>query len=206
MNDPGTCVPGIGMAGQHAEGRLVAILTPFPTHWLVTINTYGSWLPGDPRGFRTKRGREYVPPPARFARRGEKTYDPEEYRRLHELSQSLSGGRAFEFPPAMRPRVLKVLVERIDRMGIGPRILSTGRYHCHLVARFGRWRIRRAMGQAKAAVTGEFRRAGDQRDIWAAGCSMRSKETPEAVRAAIEYVRSHVREGAVIYEWPDGSP
>jgi hypothetical protein len=32
-------------------------------YWLVTWVTYGSWLPGDPRGFRTFRGREYVPPP-----------------------------------------------------------------------------------------------------------------------------------------------
>ena len=173
----------------------------FPTYWLVTISTYGAWLPGDPRGFQTKRGRRYVPPPKRYAKRGEETYDADEYQRLHEQSKSLSGAKVVAFPEAMRPWVLEILVRRIDEMGIGPRVLSVGRQHGHLVARFGRWRIRPAMGQAKAAVTNAFRATGDRRSIWAAGCHMRSKPTRQLYLGAIEYVRKHVREGAVIYEW-----
>ncbi|MCL4197805.1 MAG: hypothetical protein KJZ69_09970 [Phycisphaerales bacterium] len=46
-------------------------------HWYHAItSTYGSWLPGDPRGFRTRKHREHVqgdykspPPPGRFETR-----------------------------------------------------------------------------------------------------------------------------------------
>lgn len=175
----------------------------FPTYWLVTINTHGSWLPGDPRGFQTRRGHRYVPPPKRYARPGEATYNADEYRRLHEQSKSLSGGKVVEFPEPMRPWVLEILAGRIDEMGVGPRVLSVGRHHCHLLARFGRWKIRIAMGQAKAAVTNALRAGGDHRSIWAGNCHMRSKPTREAYLGAVDYVRKHVRERAVIHEWPE---
>ena len=48
-------------------------------YWLVTWTTYGTWLPGDPRGFRTWRGKVYVPPPARYGDSGESVYDPSHY-------------------------------------------------------------------------------------------------------------------------------
>ena len=66
--------------------NIKSAMSPLPPHdhpakwWLVTFGTYGVWLPGDPRGFQTWRGREYVPPPARYAKPGEATYDPAPHR------------------------------------------------------------------------------------------------------------------------------
>jgi hypothetical protein len=57
------------------------------TWWLVTWSTYGSWLPGDPRGFQTWRGKEYVPPPKRYAKPGEETYDPSKYAKTYQLAK-----------------------------------------------------------------------------------------------------------------------
>jgi hypothetical protein len=56
--------------------------------WLVTCTTFGTWLPGDPRGFQTWRGREYVPPPKRYARQGESTYRAEDYAVEYEAAKS----------------------------------------------------------------------------------------------------------------------
>ena len=39
--------------------------------WLVSWTTYGTWLPGDERGYCTWRKRTYVAPPKRFAKPGE---------------------------------------------------------------------------------------------------------------------------------------
>lgn len=52
--------------------------------WLITISTYGQWLPGNPRGFQAGRSRLHVPSPRRSADPGERTYDPDEFARLHE--------------------------------------------------------------------------------------------------------------------------
>ncbi|MCG3179184.1 MAG: hypothetical protein BIFFINMI_01517 [Phycisphaerae bacterium] len=63
--------------------------------WLVTWSTYGAWLPGDPRGFQTRRGRQHVPPPVRYAAPGEDVYDARRYRALFEYARSLSRGAIF---------------------------------------------------------------------------------------------------------------
>ena len=57
------------------------------------------------------------------------------------------------------------------------------------------------MGWLKSRVTNMLRREGWTRAVWAAGCDMRSKATPETVRNALEYVRDHAKQGAVVYEW-----
>jgi len=50
--------------------------------FLITWTTYGCWLPGDRRGFRTRRTKEFVPPPARYSD-GE-PYEPQKYKHLYE--------------------------------------------------------------------------------------------------------------------------
>src|SRR5436190_14693419 len=56
-------------------GRSATMEATETLHWFhVTTHTYGAWLYGDPRGFRTRRHREYVegdyknpPPPGKYA-------------------------------------------------------------------------------------------------------------------------------------------
>jgi REP element-mobilizing transposase RayT len=55
-------------------------------YFLITWTTYGSWLPGDPRGFRTRHAKEYVPPPKRYS--DGKSYEPEKYKQLYKRSRS----------------------------------------------------------------------------------------------------------------------
>src|SRR5437016_14655262 len=62
---------GVGLGGMAVDD-----LGKF---WFVTWTTYGSWLPGDRRGFRTLRGKEYIPPPRRYAKPGEEDYNPKNY-------------------------------------------------------------------------------------------------------------------------------
>jgi hypothetical protein len=170
-------------------------------HWLVTINTYGTWLPGDPRGFQTRRARQYVPPPPRFAKPGEKTYDPADYRGLHAHADGQLDGGPTHFDERTRDDVLDELIRRINEIAIAPRILSLDHWHAHLLARFGRLDIGKTMGWLKARVTLMLRLAGWTRPIWAKQCDMRSKETPEAAAAAYQYVLDHANKGARVYEW-----
>ena len=169
-------------------------------HWLVTINTYGTWLPGDPRGFQTRHGREHVPPPTRFAKPGEPTYNASEYEGLYQHARRISGD-AMLFDSPMQQRVLACLVEHVAQLDIVPRVLSLGSWHAHLVAQFGRLKIRKTMGWLKGRATNMLRREGWTRSVWAGGCDRRSKASPEALRNAIQYVRDHAKKGALVYEW-----
>ena len=58
--------------------------------WLVTWVTYGSWLPGDPRGFKTWRRRRYIPAPQGKSYFGEPTYNPANYAEEHRIIREIS--------------------------------------------------------------------------------------------------------------------
>src|SRR5436190_1901454 len=63
-------VGGLGLVGT-------AQMVPDTRKWFhITTHTYAAWLPGDPRGFRTRHHREHVegdyknpPPPGKYADR-----------------------------------------------------------------------------------------------------------------------------------------
>ena len=59
-------------------------------YFLITWTPLGSWLPGDPRGFRQCRAGEKVEQPERYARNGEEIYNPNDYAGLHKYSKSIS--------------------------------------------------------------------------------------------------------------------
>ena len=57
--------------------------------WLVSWTTYGTWLPGDKRGYCTWRGGVYVPPPKRYASPGEPTYVAAAHEQVRKLAESV---------------------------------------------------------------------------------------------------------------------
>ena len=173
--------------------------------WLVTWNTYGSWLPGDPRGFRTFRGQTYIPPPARYAKPGEPTYQPEDYADLHQAAAA-GTGETISLSADDRRTALDTLATAINTSNIIPAIASMAEHHCHLLAKFGASHIRPTVGEYKAAITRQLHELGDTRDrLWAKECHMSSKKTEKEFRDAFAYVQRHIREGAEVYVWPSFS-
>jgi hypothetical protein len=168
--------------------------------WLVTWSTYGAWLPGDPRGFQTWRAREYVPPPARYAKPGEPTYNPNDYRETWEMAKELCP-HAVYLTRAEQEIVLASLVDEINQLPLAPVILSVGTWHNHLIAEFGSLLIRPTVGRLKARATRDIPNPGNRKRIWADGCHMKSLPTDDALQQAFAYVRRHKDEGALIYEW-----
>lgn len=59
--------------------------------FLITWTTYGSWLPGDPRGFRMHYKRQTVPSPERYADEDQR-YEPKRYMPLYSHAASKSSG------------------------------------------------------------------------------------------------------------------
>jgi hypothetical protein len=173
------------------------------TWWLVTWSTHGSWLPGDPRGFQTRRGKEYVPPPARYAKPGEKIYDPAQYAGRY-LAAKLETPNAVTLGEPVRQRVLDAAVKQIGKLPLVPAALAVSGQHCHLLAKFGSLRIRTTVGVLKGEATKALRKSGfDEEDIWGAECHMKSKRDGREFQIALRYVAKHIDEGAAVFIWND---
>ncbi len=169
--------------------------------WLVTWNTYGSWLPGDPRGFRTWRGTEYVPPPVRYAEPGETTYNRAEYAERHAMARD-SADEPVVLSRTHQELILPALVKELADIPLHASAIAVGTSHVHLLAKFAERRIRKTVGRLKAAATRAIHEADpafQPKRIWAKGCHMKSKETEAEYRNALNYIKRHVDEGALIH-------
>ena len=170
--------------------------------WLVTFNTYGTWLPGDPRGFQTWRGREYVPPPRRYAEAGEAAYDPAPYRARHAAARASMTHEPVVFDRRRMGCCLEAMREEFDLIRVEPACVAVGDWHVHALLRVGGYPIRTAVGRLKAAASrllGQYDLKPPK--VWADGCHMVSKDDDAAVRRAFDYVLKHADEGALTHTW-----
>lgn len=93
-------------------------------------NTYGTWLPGDERGFRTRHHREHVegdykfPPP------------PGYYDALLARSKALLKRDPVLLPAAVRPLVCRLFVQALRHYHVEVVVVSVSTMHFHALARF----------------------------------------------------------------------
>ena len=172
--------------------------------WLLTWTTFGEWLPGDPRGFQTWRGREYVSPPARYAKPGEPVYDPADYVRTHRAAADSMTQEAVRLTRDEIVVASDALAADCAPAGIVPAAWALGPVHAHLLARFGPLPIRPTAGRLKAAASRELHAAGFEPErVWCRNVHMKSKPVGRPFAKAFEYVAKHVREGARVIVWPE---
>ncbi len=170
--------------------------------WLVTWGTYGNWLPGDPRGFRTWRRKEYVPPPIGYHEPDEPTYDPAKYRSRYASAQRRMTAPHVALRRSQRTEICNEIVREISAIRAVPAILGVAHCHVHLVARFGETKIRPSVGRLKAAASRQLHSGDqDQSPIWAKGCGMESLESEDDFMRAFNYVKRHREEGAAVHVW-----
>jgi hypothetical protein len=175
-------------------------MEPSPRWFHVIVSTYGSWLPGDPRGFRTRHHREHVegdyknPPTPGI-------YDDRHARSRHLLKQP-----PVVFPAAVRPVVGVALHERLVQEGAEVICLSVGGQHAHVQARMPPAATDHWVGLAKRHVTFVLRDRGWEGRVW----GKRGKVTPIRDRPHQEnvfhYIRRHAWEGAWVWCIWDGEP
>ncbi|MFO0851975.1 MAG: hypothetical protein U0871_25920 [Gemmataceae bacterium] len=167
-----------------------------PRWFHCTTHTYGAWLYGDPRGFRTRHHREHVegdykhPPP-----RG--MYDGQLQRSKKLLKQ----------PPVVlsrewRPVVGAALVERL--LGLKARLLclSCGGQHVHFLAQMPPGEVPREWtGLAKKHAWFAARDRGWVGKLWA----VRGKVIPISDRRhqlnTYRYILDHTAEGAWVWDF-----
>src|SRR5438477_6147494 len=114
-----------------------------PCWFHVTAHTYGAWLPGDARGFRTRHHREHVEgdyknPPA-----------PGQYEERHQKSKDLMKRPPVYLTIPQRTRALDEFVGSLQRREIEVVAASIDRVHFHVLARFPAHDPRHWIGVAK---------------------------------------------------------
>jgi hypothetical protein len=172
--------------------------------WLVTWTTYGSWLPGDPRGFRTWRAKERISPPRRFAAHADDVYDPAKYANRYSLAIEQCG-TGVRLDSNHRQVAMHAIIGDLTALTLPGAVIAIADSHVHLVAQFGGLPIRPTVGRLKSVATRAMKDADsnfDPKRSWTKGCHMESLNDEASLDAACRYVAGHVSQGAVVYTWP----
>ncbi|MGC9455270.1 MAG: hypothetical protein ACP5HU_10455 [Phycisphaerae bacterium] len=180
-------------------------------------SAYGSWLYGDPRGFRTRHHREHV--------EGDYRNPPPEGEHADKLRLARESMR---YPPVVLSRsdrivVCRAMADKLVEYDVELVELSVGGQHAHILCRFpaslsgqatpknlladGRCPIpRHLLGRAKRAASVALLRLGRKargRPLW----SKRTKIKPIRSRghqiAVVRYIRDHALEGAAVWSQLD---
>ncbi len=158
-------------------------------------HTYGTWLPGDPRGFRTRRHREHIegdyknPPP-------EGKYDER-----HERARRSMKRDPVYLTREQRRRAVVIVSESLRKRKLDVIIIAIDRVHLHILARFPGHDPRKWVGIAKKESSAYMKQEGlaPEGGLWA----VRTKCKPIADRAhqlnVAEYLRQHASNRAVLW-------
>jgi hypothetical protein len=124
---------------------------PWNDWYHVTVHVYGSWLRGDPRGWRSRHHREHVegdyknPPP------------PGTYDNLYELSKALMTRDPVKIERELRQFVVDAITEKLIQDGIEVVIVSVDGKHLHVLARFPDHNVHHWIGRAKKHASHKLR-------------------------------------------------
>jgi hypothetical protein len=166
----------------------------------VMLGTYGSWLPDDPRGFRSRRHKihssgDYRQPPPAGEHVGLRRY-------CREIS-----GPVVQIPVAARGVAGSALVARLARRRLRIVALAVGARHAHLLVELPRRREVQSdlLGQCKSASSHAIRRTVPGR-VWPAGWQLVPIHDRRQQWQTFHYIVAHARQGAWVWTWRDGTP
>ena len=185
---------------------MISLMVPWNDWYHCTTHTYGSWLRGDPRGWRARHHREDVqgdyksPPP-----RG--TYDA-----LLEYSKSLMKRDPVRIDRELRQFVVDAIVARLIECRVETQIVSLDSNHLHALIRCPARDPRIVLGIAKQYATAQLKahglavglglNLGEGQGLWAKRSHPEPIKNPQHFQKATDYIRDHAARGAVVWE-PD---
>ncbi|KKL17219.1 hypothetical protein LCGC14_2487760, partial [marine sediment metagenome] len=129
-------------------------------------HTYGTWLPGDPHGWREKKHKKHVPgdyrnpPPEGFGDG------------LHQYSRSVMKQPAVYLNPTQREIGGRGMVESFIDHQIELIALSLDAVHYHVLGRFADMDVRKKVGLAKQNAWFRLRDAGYKGKVWQRLCNV----------------------------------
>lgn len=158
-------------------------------------NTYGTWLPGDPRGWRSRKHRyhcdgDYKHPPP-----------PGEYDGMHEQARGRMKRDAIWLDPEAMRIACDAFVEKLIEKKVEVSAVAITSCGYHVVGRFDDRKPRLWIGLAKKnsafalVEAGRARRGG----VWAARGLCKPIADEGHWRNATQYVLDHIEQGAAVW-------
>src|SRR5688572_11224050 len=168
-----------------------------------TGSTYGAWVRGDPRGWRSRKHHEHVDgdyrnPPA-----------PGKYPYEFEQSKKLMKRQRVELTPEQREVACREFVKALLEREVEVNEFCVGKKHWHGKLRFRDPHLHKGVqrdanvliGQAKGkcayamSSTGVIQRGG----VWAQKCRVRPIKDEQHSANVSKYIPDHARKGCAIY-------
>ena len=161
-------------------------------------NTYGTWLPGDERGFRTWRHHRHI--------EGDYRNPPRKgrYERLHRASESQLTRNPVHLEPAQRQPVLEELHRSLRKWRVPVVAISVGRVHFHILGRFSAHNPRHFLGLAKKESSAFLRQRGlaPEGGLWALKCECKPINDERHYARAFDYILDHVKQVSAVWSGP----
>ena len=162
-----------------------------------TFSTHNSWLPGDPRGFRSRKhklhssGDHRNPPPIG------------EHAGLHAYSKSISE-QALVLDPGCRAIVGNAVLGNLKKHQRKCLVIAAGGMHVHTLVELSAnsKEAKQAIGYAKLSASMSLNPQIPGR-VWARGCNVRPIRDEEHHRNTFGYIERHREEGAWVWTFRD---
>ncbi|NJL31980.1 MAG: hypothetical protein HC898_10295 [Phycisphaerales bacterium] len=155
------------------------MLSSQPLAYLITIHTYGSWLPGRAPGYVDRRHNQF----------GESILSPD--RQLHELKQKQIDQKVILLNKQMRHVVDQAIREHLSVANLALEAMHVRTNHVHMVVQVGDISVEKIMLQCKAWATRRLREnhcLPHQQCVWSRHGSTRYLWNESQVQAAVHYV------------------
>jgi len=156
----------------------------------LVLTTYGAWLSGDSRGFRTRNHREHI--------EGDYKKPPPEgqYKKLERHSRE-----SLKLPPVILPSPLREVVGRAlrDRMtDLGAQVIgvAVGGQHAHILAKLPKRQVRNWIGITKRHAWFTLRERGWSSKLWGKGGKIVVIRDRAHQLNVYRYIQRHKNQGA----------
>ncbi len=171
---------------------------PGKTWYHITLGTHGSWLPGDPRGFRDRKHRIHSsgdhrnPPPTG------------EHRDLHQYHKQHTS-QTTVLPAELRGIVSQKLVNHLNKLKHQVLAVSVSGMHTHLLAELpcNRDQAKHEMTRCKQAAALAVREHLPTK-LWAKGLGLKPIRDRQHQLNTFDYIRRHAGEKAWVWTHHDG--
>jgi REP element-mobilizing transposase RayT len=163
----------------------------------VTGNTYGTWLPGDPRGWRERGHRKHV---------GGDYHDPPHgvSTSLHQYSRDLLQQQPVHLDRVQREVAGKALVEMLVRRQIEVLAMAVDQSHFHTLGRFTDTNVRPIVGRAKKHAFFKLRDQGYSGKLWGHGADVVPITGRRHQVSVFNYIVRHATHGAWVWTFREG--
>ena len=181
-------ISNAGVEQSETPGKTQPGIANLPLRYHISWGTYGSWLPGDPRGFRTRSHRQHIdgdyrnPPPTG------------KYAALHAYARD-----ALKKPPVTIEADLQQIValaclEQFAKEAADVSAISVDCWHVHVAVVCPAAGIKQMIGRVKKVSSHRVRRRIPGR-LWQAGCHIVPIRNEEHWRNVLAYIAAHGRKG-----------